>query len=80
MEELTKGKALEIAVQYLETQISGQLVFLDRPPHTTYCIEKPGNCYWIHVSESQIQHIGAGRIIGISKDTGEVIFDDLVGE
>lgn len=80
MEETSEEKALEIAVQYLADQIHGQLSFIDNPPVGVYGNEEITDCWCILVSDTHIQHIGAGRVICISKHTGDIIFDGFVGE
>jgi hypothetical protein len=79
---ITKEEALELVTQYLAKQIHGELNLIENPPEPAYGLENPEDCYCIFAPNRAFntRHIGASRIICISKITGKIVFDGDVGE
>ena len=79
-DECTREKAMEIAIKYLGTQHEGSLE-IDNTLPTTACIygvERLKNSWVINIP-SWTPHVGEGRIICISKKTGEITYDGSDG-
>lgn len=79
MTELTKRQATENIVNYLYKGIEDALK--DQIPECVACYSgyPPAEC-WFYFVPSDSGRIGASRLIAVSKITGEIAFDGMVGE
>ncbi len=79
MAELTKRQAAEIIGKYLSMGIEDALE--DQIPEDVgyYSRCPPTEC-WFYFVPSNFNHIGASRLIVVSKMMGEIAFDGMVGE
>jgi hypothetical protein len=80
MGDCTREKALSIAIKYLGEQYLGQLEVTDVLPDEPFYKSSSDfdNCWVIYVSSPGM--IGASRYVLISKKTGKIFFDGMVGE
>ena len=83
MEKITTKQARDSLKKYLVRKAAEKaetLEIRDTTNEAIYLPREPGGYYFVHVPEDNISHIGAGRMIVISKTTGDIIFDGMVGE
>jgi hypothetical protein len=77
----SRDQALAIAIKYLGEQYLGMLhVGEDLPSFPLYDREKLEGGWVIEVPQIGTSHVGSGRYIVISKDTGGIVFDGMLGE
>lgn len=82
MPDCAREKALSIAIKYLGEQYLGKLQVSDKlPDHQIYNKEQYYNSWSITVPEMAFtcKLDGGSRYIFISKKTGKIIFDEIVG-
>lgn len=82
MPDCTREKALSIAIKYLGEQYLGKLHVSDKLPDCLiYNKEQYHNSWSITVPEvaSSCNLDGGSRYIFISKKTGKIVFDEIVG-
>ncbi len=79
MVELTKRQAAENIVNHLYKGIEDALK--DQMPESVVCYSgcPPAEC-WFYFVPSNFGRIGASGLIAVSKITGEIAFDGMVGE
>lgn len=78
---LSRQKAVQMIRKYLHRQIPKDFDIQDDVPDggILYGVPKDEPCWIVSIS-SNVPQVGAGRVICISKQKGEVIFDGPVGE
>lgn len=84
MPDCTSEKALSIAIQYLGEQYLGKLQVNDElPAFPIYKTSEEFENSW-SIAVPQIapspMYVGGSRYILISKKTGKIIFDQIVGD
>lgn len=80
--EITQDQARECLKKYFIQRAEEMVAELEIKNSTTAAIYSPkGECYFVDVPDvPDIGRIGGGRVIGISKVTGEIIIDGFYGE
>jgi hypothetical protein len=78
---IRKEEALQHVLKYLGEQYKGKLGLTEGVPLNLYW---PGNRadYWsVHIPTIQPQelHVGVGRLLIVSKQTGEIVYDGSDG-
>lgn len=82
MPDCTREKALAIAIKYLGDQYLGKLQVSDKLPDCLiYNKEQYHHSWSIKVPEISFPYKldGGSRYIFISKKTGKIVFDEIVG-
>ena len=79
--ELSRQKAVRIIRKYLHRHMPKDFEIQDGVPDggILYGVPKNESCWTVFIF-SDVPQLGPGRVICISKQKGEVIFDGLVGE
>ena len=83
MSDCTREAALSIAIKYLGEQYLGQLEVDDKLPSGIYIGSSEFDNSWSIYVPQRAQHsmfVGGGRYILISKKTGKIICDQVVGD
>jgi len=85
MSEITKEQAYEILKNYeikrLEHHLQNTEIVDTKPDWAAiYLTDKSSDNWYCIPPGDSLPHIGASRIVVISKSTGKVIFDGLCGE
>lgn len=85
-EIITKEEAQVILENYLVQKArekASRLKIEDSIPselNGLYTIGKIKDCFIVHVPDDYHLYVGASRMIAISKETGEILADQMVGE
>jgi hypothetical protein len=80
MNQCSREEALSIAVKYLGEQYLGHLHASDDLPSPIYGTKAKKNSWVIAVPQLDSFYVGGSRFVLISKETGRIIFDGVVGE
>lgn len=82
--EISAATARQVAIEKIMLGLANSLDLVECPDHFSelvYCSDgsplAEHYCFYIPSPEPRV---GAGRIISISKQTGQVVFDGYVGE
>ena len=75
---MDKKNILEILKQYLFNSIEAEIGITDERPEGVY-LPSEGDYWFCHIPNPP-KLIGESRVIAISKETGDVVFDGYCGE
>lgn len=79
-----RWEAMRAAIKYLGEQYRGRLAMMDGIPQEeleNFCNDEAyKNCWCICVPNKHLCTVGAQRMIGITKDTCMICFDQMVGD